>query len=148
MFIKGIDQEQGEVIAVHEGSATIKIPAGKSCDRCRLCEKISSTEMVVEALTQIPLKKGEKVILSVHPGDIIKSASILYIIPLFGLVVGYYFARFLDRTFTIGFTGELYPALISIAFLFLCFIPIRLYDTRRKKQKRLQVYVKEKLLSS
>ena len=148
MFIKGIDQEQGEVIAVHDGSATIRIPAGKSCDRCRLCEKISATEMVVEALTQLPLKEGEKVILSVHPGDIIKSASILYIIPLFGLVGGYYFARFLGKTFAIGFSGELFPALISILFLFLCFIPIRLYDVKRRKQKRFQVYVKERLLSS
>jgi positive regulator of sigma E activity len=148
MFIKGIDQEQGEVVAVHDGSATIKIAAGKSCDRCKLCEKISSTEMVVEALTQIPLKEGEKVILSVKPGDIIKSAGILYIIPLFGLIVGYYFARFLDKSLTLGFSGELYPALISIVFLFLCFVPIRIYDTKRQKQKRLQVFVKERLSSS
>jgi positive regulator of sigma E activity len=144
MVIKGIDREQGEVIAVHDGSATIKISAGDSCDRCGLCERISSTEMVVEALTQLPLKEGEKVILSVHPGDIIKSASILYIIPLFGLVVGYYFARFLDKALAIGFTGELFPALISIVFLFLCFIPIRLYDSKRRKQNRFQVYVKER----
>ena len=148
MYIKGIDQEQGEVIAVHDGSATVKIQAGKSCDRCNLCEKISSTEMVVEALTHIPLKKGEKVTLSVKPGDIIKSASILYIIPLFGLIFGYYFARFLDKSLALGFSGELYPALISIVFLFLCFIPIRLYDTKRKKQKRFQVFVKERLSSS
>jgi positive regulator of sigma E activity len=147
MFIKGIDQEQGEVIAVHDGSATIKIQAGKGCERCGICEKISATEMVVEACTHVPLKKGEKVILSVHPGDIIKSASILYIIPLFGLVIGYYFARLIEKMFAISFSGELFPALISIVFLFLCFVPIRLYDVKRRKQKRFQVYVKE-ILSS
>ncbi|KKL55023.1 hypothetical protein LCGC14_2259530, partial [marine sediment metagenome] len=48
MVIKGISEEEGEVIAVHGDSATIKIKSNKACDKCHLCERVSPAEMVVD----------------------------------------------------------------------------------------------------
>ena len=145
MFIKGIDQEVGEVVAVHDGSATVRVCANKNCDRCGICERVSDNQMVVEATTSHRVAAGEKVVLSVRPGTIVKSATVLYILPLLGLVAGYYTASIVLRMAGIDLQGELVPALCSIGALFLCFVPIRLWDVRRRKQRRYQVYVKERV---
>lgn len=144
MFIKGIDQEQGEVIAVRDRSATVLVKANRNCDRCRICKRVSASEMVVEALTSHTVQVGDRVVLGVRPGIIVKSATILYILPLFGLIAGYYAARLIGNVTNLGFEGELVPALSSIAALFACFLPIWLWDRRRRKQERFQVYVKER----
>jgi sigma-E factor negative regulatory protein RseC len=145
MFMKGIDRQEGEVVAVHDGSATVRVSANKNCDRCGICERVSDTEMVVEAITSRRLKAGEKVILEVSPGAIVTSATILYIIPLIGLVAGYYVSGTVLRMAGIELKGELVPALCSIAALFLCFVPIRLCDVSRRKKNRYRVYVKERV---
>jgi sigma-E factor negative regulatory protein RseC len=143
MFIKGINGEEGEVIAVHGDSATVKIKANKACKKCNLCEQVSSTEMVVVAFMKKPVKKGEKVTLSIQPGTVVKSAAILYILPLFGLILGYYLGKFAGSLLHLRLKGELFPAAVAIVFLFLSFIPIRAYDRKKQKDSRFRVYIKE-----
>jgi len=145
MFIKGIDREVGEVLAVHDGSATVRVCANKNCDRCGICERVSDTQMVVEATTSLRVTAGEKVVLSVRPGTIVKSAAVLYILPLLGLIAGYYAAGIVLRMAGVDLKGELVPALCSIGVLFLCFVPIRLWDVQRRKKRHYQVYVKERV---
>jgi sigma-E factor negative regulatory protein RseC len=145
MFIKGIERQVGEVVAVHDGSATVRVSANKNCDRCGICERVSDTQMVVEASTSHRLAAGEKVVLSVNPGAIVKSATVLYILPLLGLVAGYYASGIVLRMAGIDLEGELVPALCAIAALFLCFVPIRLLDVRRRNKRRYHVYVKERV---
>lgn len=141
MFLKGINGEQGEVLRVHGKSASVKIQAHESCDRCKLCNRISSSEMVVEAFMSDPVKEGDKVVISVRPGTVVSSAVILYILPLIGLVFGYYLARCINSFLGLGLKGELFPALFSIAVLFLCFIPIRLYDRKKSKDGKFRIYI-------
>ena len=145
MFIKGIDREVGEIVEVHDGSASVRVCANKNCDRCGICERVSDTEMVVEAITSMRVETGEKVVLSVRPGTIVTSAAVLYIFPLLGLVVGYYAASWVFRITGMDSRGELFPALCGVAALFFCFVPIRFVDMRRRKQRRYQVYVKERV---
>ena len=143
MFGKGVHGEEGEVTAVHGDRATVKIQAGKSCERCKLCTRISDTEMVVEAYTLKPVNIGDHVVIGFRPGIITQSAFILYLIPLISLVLGYYTGKFLFGAFIIHGKEELFPALTSLLFLFAAFIPIRLYDRKKQKDKRFRVYIKE-----
>lgn len=143
MFIKGISEEEGEVIAVHGDSATVKIKSNKGCDKCHLCERVSPTEMVVDALIRDPVKNGERVKISINPGTIVKSATVLYILPLFGLVIGYYIGKVLVPVISPGMEGELFPAILSLVFLFASFVPIRIYDRKKQKDSRFRIYIKE-----
>ena len=140
MFIKGINGEQGEVVSVHGNTATVKIKANESCEKCRLCKRISSTEMIVEALFTKPVHEGDRVVISIKPGTIVKSAVILYILPLIGLIIGYYFGKFIGSILRITIKGELFPASMSLIFLFLTFIPIRLYDRKKQEDSRFRVH--------
>ena len=143
MFIKGINGEEGEVIAVHGDSVTVKIKSNKACDKCRLCERVSPTEMVVDALTTNPVKNGALVKISIRPGTIVKSATVLYILPLFGLVFGYYIGKALGPAISPRVEGELFPAILSLVFLFATFLPIRIYDRKKQKDSRFKIYIKE-----
>jgi sigma-E factor negative regulatory protein RseC len=143
MFIKGISEEEGEVIAVNGDSVTVKIKSNKACDKCNLCERVSPTEMVVDALASSPLKNGEKVKIFVRPGTIIKSATVLYILPLLGLVIGYYTGKTLGPMINVGLKGEFFPAILSLVFLFASFIPIRIYDRKKQRDNRFRIYAKE-----
>jgi sigma-E factor negative regulatory protein RseC len=143
MFGKGVHGEEGEVTGVHGERATVKIKASKSCERCRLCTRISDTEMIVEAYTVKPVNIGDHVVLGFRTGIIIQSAFILYLIPLISLILGYYAGKFLFRAFIISGKEELFPALTSLVFLFVAFIPIRLYDKKKEKDRRFRVYIKE-----
>jgi positive regulator of sigma E activity len=142
MFIEGLQGEEGEVVAVKGHKATVKIAANKSCEKCGLCTKISSTEMVLEAYVDKPVSTGDHVTLSIRPGIIISSATILYIFPLLSLVAGYFVGKFLFKSIVIGNMKELLPALTSFVFLFLAFIPIRFYDKKKRNDRRFQVVIK------
>ncbi len=142
MFIEGILGEEGQVVDVNGNKATVKIAASKSCEKCGLCTKISSTEMIVEAFVDKPVNTGDHVTLSIRPGIIVSSATILYIFPLISLVIGYFTGGFLFKSILIKGMDELLPALTSLVFLFLAFIPIRFYDKKRANDKRFQVFIK------
>ncbi len=143
MFGKGVHGEEGEVTALHGNRATVRIEAGKGCERCRLCTPISDTEMIVEASYSSRIDIGDHVVLGFRPGIIVQSAFILYLIPLVSLILGYYAGKFLFRPWIIPGKEELFPALTSLVFLFVSFVPIRLYDRMKEKDKRFRVYIKE-----
>jgi len=143
MFIDGVNGEEGEVITINGNRATVKITAHKECEKCRLCTRVSPTEMTVEAFTNKTVHIGDRVTLFLRPGIIVQSAAILYIFPLIGMLFGYFAGKILFRS--LAFTGkeEMFPALLSLVFLFLSFVPIRLYDRKRQKDKRFKVLIKE-----
>ena len=48
--MSNVNEETGEVIAVHDDRVTVKIKAGESCKKCRLCSRMSSNEMNLDAV--------------------------------------------------------------------------------------------------
>jgi sigma-E factor negative regulatory protein RseC len=143
MFGKGVHGEVGEVTDVYGNRATVKIGTSKGCERCGLCTPISDTEMAVQAYTRGPVQIGDQVVLGFRPGVIVQSAFILYLIPLIALVVGYYVGKLLFPGGWLPGREELLPALTSLVFLFVSFVPIRYYDKRKEEDKRFRVYIKE-----
>jgi sigma-E factor negative regulatory protein RseC len=141
MFIKGVSGEEGEVVSVQGNTATVKIAANKSCEKCGICRRVSSSEMVVDAYTHRPVHKGERVVVAIKPGTIVKSATILYIFPLIALIVGYYVGTYAASALALPVKGELFPASLSFLFLFLSFIPIRLYDRKKRNDSKFRVYI-------
>lgn len=142
MFGRVVHGEEGEVTAVHGDTTIVKVRSSRSCEKCRLCTRISDTEMIVQAYTVKPVRVGDRVILGFRPGIIVKSAFILYLIPLFAMIVGYYVGKLLFHSYAPSGKEELFPALLSLVFLFSSFIPIRLYDKRKEKDRRFRIYIK------
>lgn len=134
-------KEEGEVIAINGNIATVRMRAKKGCDSCSLCSRVSETEMMVDAMIQKPVNIGDRVSITIKRGAIVKTAFVLYMFPIIGLIGGYYFGRFFESLVDIQNRGELLPALFGIIFLVLCFIPIRILDRWRKKKNRIDVFI-------
>jgi positive regulator of sigma E activity len=144
MFGNGISGEEGEVVAVHGDSATVRLRANESCEKCGLCTRVSDTEMLIEALHERAVHVGEKVTIAVRPGIVFTSSLILYIFPLVGMVAGYYAGKSIVSLLHLGLKGELFPAVISFLFLFLSFVPIRIYDRKKQEDRRFKVHITER----
>jgi len=141
MFLKENNRELGEVIEVNGDIATVRIGANKNCEKCGLCKKVSPTEMVLQAYIEGNVTEGDRVFVNFRPGTVVKSAFILYILPLFGLISGYFTGRGLGLLFRFEIKGELLPALTSLMFLFLTFIPVKIYDRKKQKDHRFKPFV-------
>ena len=133
--------EEGEVVSIHGGRATVMIKANKGCEGCNLCTRASETEMVVEAVMRKPVKVGQKVTVAVKPGTIVKAAFILYMFPVIGLIGGYYVGKYLQTLLNLSQKTELVPALFALFFLIACFLPIRLLEKRKKKDSSFDVFI-------
>jgi positive regulator of sigma E activity len=142
MFIDGINGERGEIIAREGGRVTVMLEVTGGCEKCRLCTRVSETEMTVEAYTEEPFQVGDRVALFLSPHIIVASAAILYIFPLISMVAGYFVGKTLFGTLVFEGREEMIPALFSLLFFFLSFIPIRLFDKKRQRDRRHRVQVR------
>ena len=140
-----VPEEYGEVVEVHGSTARVKLGAKQACAHCGICAKIgdSPDEMLVDAHASEPLKKGDKVVLVMGNGMILKSAFIVYMVPLIALIAGYYIGRELLEALKVTLKGELFPALFGFFLLALSFLAIRWYDRRKKNDSRFRVSVKK-----
>lgn len=134
-------KEEGVVVAINGNMAKVKMEAKKGCDGCSLCSRVSETEMVLDAMIQKPVNIGDRVSITIKRGTIVKTAFILYMFPIMGLIGGYYFGRFFESLVHIQNRGELLPAMFGILFLVLCFIPIHFLDRWRKKKNKVDVLI-------
>jgi sigma-E factor negative regulatory protein RseC len=140
-----VPEEYGEVVEVRGNTAKVKLGAKQACAHCGICAKIgnSPNEMLVDAHASEPLRKGDKVVLEMGNGVILKSAFIVYMVPLIALIAGYYIGRELMEALNIPLKGELFPALFGFFLLALSFLAIRWYDRRKKDDSRFRVSVKK-----
>jgi positive regulator of sigma E activity len=99
--------------------------------------------MIVDARASEPLKKGDRVVLVMGGGTVLKSAFVLYMVPLGALIAGYYLGRELASALGIALRGELFPALFGFFLLGLSFLGIRWYDRRKRNDRRFGVSVRK-----
>ena len=55
-----VNKEVGEVIAVNHERVKVEIRASKNCEKCSLCSRISSSEMVKDAESENERADGLK----------------------------------------------------------------------------------------
>lgn len=140
---EGIRGEVGEVVEVRGNTARVKIEGKKACAHCGVCTRISDNEMTVEAYADEPVEKGDRVVLSMGNGMILKSAFIVYMVPLIALIAGYYLGKHLMGLLNVGGESELFPALFGFFLLFLSFMAIRWFDRKKRDDKRYRVSIKK-----
>jgi sigma-E factor negative regulatory protein RseC len=89
------------------------------------------------------VEKGDRVVLSMGNGMILKSAFIVYMVPLIALIAGYYIGKALMDLFNYKGNSELFPALFGFFLLFLSFMAIRWFDRKKRDDKRYRVSIKK-----
>lgn len=121
-----IREEQGEVIAVEDNQAKVRIKRSPKCQGCsgeRMCGMFGKDHMVLTALNPVGASKGQRVCIKFKVEDEVKASFILYLVPLAGLVTG----ALIGYNLKILGDKEISAAVFGFLFMTLAFVGIKYY---------------------
>lgn len=84
-------EEEAVVISVSGQHAKVKLQRSTSCDSCgskASCATASGEEKVVDVLNEAGAIPGQRVIIAVNPGVLLKASLTVYLLPLIALIGG------------------------------------------------------------
>lgn len=115
---------------------TARSSACASCGNRGACKPLggSSNNMEVNALNTAGSKIGDRVMVGMGSGSVIKIALLVYIVPVIALFAGVYAGLLFGREF--GFDTELSSLLFSVLFFVLTFIGIRILGNKLGQQQK------------
>ncbi|MBA7486964.1 hypothetical protein ES707_22526 [subsurface metagenome] len=128
---KNSNLEEGWVVEATGKIAKIQIERKTFCDACRVCKMWPSNVMVAEAENLAGAKAGERVEVEIACPHYLKSAFMLYIFPLIGLVLGYIVGERVA-------SSELLSICLGIGGVILCFTITCWYDKRLRGRGKLK----------
>ena len=135
-------REKGEVIALKGREVYVRLGAGEKCSKCGICSSDGKGGMILRAVTDESLKPGDKVYVFLKPAVMIKSAIVLYLLPLVFLVIGYFVGTYVAKLLGVPRSNEALPALFSLGLCGLSFLIIFLYDRAKRNDPDFAPYVK------
>ncbi|MDH5174241.1 MAG: SoxR reducing system RseC family protein [Elusimicrobiota bacterium] len=121
-------EEKGKVVKVENGMAQVEMGPTSACARCGICLQSSGDKPILYVTDSKGARPGDEVIVSVDSRQILKTAFLVYLFPLVGLIAGYFLGRAILGT---EIAGIIFAAFGFFATLFF----LRQYDKRLKSQK-------------
>lgn len=130
----------GVVIEVKADTAVVKMQRHLSCENCGRCGGILGNadrqDHIVEVANPLKAEVGQQVMIETDDRQAIFVSFMLYMVPLFALILG--ILGWLQLAPLLGFHGrqELPAVGVGFALLALVFVGIRQWDHRVKKTGR------------
>ena len=86
-------QEEGQITSIDDkGWAEVVTQRRDACGDCgasHCCRAFAGhSKMLIKALNRVNANKGDRVVIDLASGNVIRSAAILYVIPVLGLIFG------------------------------------------------------------
>lgn len=123
--------EQGQVVKTLPGSKVqIKVQKGSACESCghkSFCHPFGQDHMLIEALNPVGAGPGQEVEIRMLLESAKKAVVILYLIPLFFLILGAILGNALNP---LG-NQDASAVIFSLGFLALAYLGIRAYSRRK-----------------
>ncbi|WP_028574126.1 SoxR reducing system RseC family protein [Desulfonatronovibrio hydrogenovorans] len=131
------DRKTGQVISTDHGLARVRVKRTSSCATCScagICSPFGKDWMVIEARNMAGASQGQEVVVTYEMEDELKASFILYIIPLFSLILGAVAGAWLDPLDN----QDLSSVTGGFGLLCLTYLVIRAYS--RKKYQNLKSF--------
>ena len=121
-------EEKGRVVKVDSGVALVEMERTSACRRCGICLQSSGDKPILYAEDSLGAHLGDEVLVSIESKQVLKTAFLIYLFPLVGLIAGYFLGRTVWGT---EGTGIIFAGLGFFTALFFLYR----YDKRLKTQK-------------
>jgi len=118
--------ETGIVSKVENDKAWVVVVKGEHCKNCNACSAFGDGSAEIEVINQKAAKPGDKVDIEIDPKQVIRHSAIVFLLPVLGLVVGYFVGVSLLSHW--GINGETAGIIGSIGLLAISYIGIIAYD--------------------
>lgn len=130
-------EEIGRVVKIEGSQALVEMNRHSACAHCGVCALGRHDKMEILVSNNLGAKINEQVKVTVSGPVILKSAFVVYIIPLFGLILGYLLGWSLS--------GEKLGVIFGIGSVLLVLYGLHYYDRKLKKENKLMVQITEVL---
>ncbi len=124
------NRTNGQVVATYGNEAKVKIPRTNSCQSCSqheaCCAPFGKDYMLVEAQNRAGASQGQNVELEFSTPSSNTAVFVLYIIPLFGLILG----AIVGYNLALFGSPDGSAALLSLIFLVLSYLGIHRLNRR------------------
>ncbi len=121
----------GKVVTVDKEIANVRVRQD-ACDQCRSCvlyPRKTKGNVVVRALNTHGAEVGDEVSLSVSGRKVIWASAVLFLIPLCGLLSGYFIGAYLV-SLAVSWSPEALGVIFAFTFLAISYYPVRLLGKR------------------
>ena len=137
----------GKVVETIDNFAKLEVRRASACgEKCSSCKGgCSTTGIYVNVENTINAKSGDFVKIETETKSIMKVAFIVYLFPLFMLILGIFSSSFIYNQFNITFSSEIFSFLIGLLFMSISYIIIRVIDSIYKAKGVLQYKIIKKL---
>jgi sigma-E factor negative regulatory protein RseC len=129
--------ESGIVIRVDSENAWVKTTRTSACESCAqkgACHvSADGREMEVEAINAVGAKVGDRVVLSLEAGTLLKSAFLLYVFPILMMLLGAVIGQKAASVFS--FEPSAFSAIIGFTFLVIAFLIMKKKGNRLSRKK-------------
>lgn len=131
--------EEGVVTGIEKSYALVKVVRKAACAHCPSagsCHIESDRDMLVRALNEAGARVGQRVKLFIPPGSVLAASFLLYLVPLFGLLMGAVIGKLAVAPFFPNLSSELLAAGIGLITMSGIFLGIRFYDQHRTQKEK------------
>lgn len=126
----------GVVMSIEADRAKVVMQRHASCGDCNACNKGNEAmSMEIEAINSVNAKIGDKVEIDMENQNILAAAFIVYVIPLFTLIVGVVLGNILLERMGVLQYKEIGSALIGFILTFISFLIIKSKEGSIKNNK-------------
>lgn len=126
-------RQVAKIVKVDGDMADVEIQRHSACKKCKGCNLGTDKTSIVKARNLINAQEGQRVYLSMENMSVLKAAGIMYMIPLFAMVLGVILAYLGAEQFGYGDTKELGSLFMGLAFLVGAFLIIKKLEPKFAK---------------
>ncbi|MCK8817206.1 SoxR reducing system RseC family protein [Natroniella sulfidigena] len=112
--LESIDSEQKVKVEIRRHSA---------CGDCGKCDERNSMKLVID--NDLEAQEGDIVVLELQENDLLSAAVVIYLVPLLGLIAGYFLGL------ALGIEAELFRVLLGFVLFGLSFVLARKFGDYR-----------------
>jgi len=136
-------EEQGIVLSVSGGMASVGMVEGGGCEGCKAAGscKAGSGGRVLEAVNAVGAAPGQHVAVQIDTTAFMKASIFVYMTPVVFLFAGAIIGGRYGPAIYGGMSVDTWQAVTGVLFLALSLLFIRLYDRMVKKDKGLNAVV-------
>lgn len=130
-------EQVGFVVSANKNTAMVVVGRASACgESCASCGSSCSTPGVsLEIKNTLDAKPGDYVELRAQTSQILKSAAILYLLPLFSMIIGIIIG--IKIFMSAGYSNyESYGFIVGLVFLGLSYIILRIIDKKVKNRDK------------
>lgn len=129
-------KEYGVVLEIDNGNAVVGIKRNSACSKCGACELgAAHSQMQLTLENTLNAQPGDIVEIELPASQFLKASTILYLIPLIGLILGIVLGYYIGIYFKLD--GEIIGAIGGILTTILSYVLIRRMEPRFKRDANL-----------